>query len=40
VSYAKAPADISVMIKAADELMYSVKSSGKNGLQIQAATAA
>jgi diguanylate cyclase (GGDEF)-like protein len=40
VCYAKAPADISVMIKAADELMYSVKSSGKNGLQIQAATAA
>ena len=40
VSYAHAPTDISVMIKAADELMYSAKASGKDSIQVQSAIAA
>jgi diguanylate cyclase (GGDEF)-like protein len=40
VAYPKAPTDISVMIKAADELMYSVKNGGKDGVEVQAAIAA
>jgi diguanylate cyclase (GGDEF)-like protein len=40
VSYAQAPTDITVMIKAADELMYRVKGGGKDGIQIQQTIAA
>lgn len=34
VSYAKAPTDISSMVRAADELMYRVKQTGKNQLSV------
>lgn len=34
VSYAQAPGDLSKMIKMADDLMYNVKSGGKDGVQV------
>ena len=40
VSYTQAPSDIAVMMKAADEMMYRVKGSGKGSIQVQSATAA
>jgi diguanylate cyclase (GGDEF)-like protein len=39
VSYTQAPSDLSKMIKMADDLMYNVKSSGKDGVQVLPMTA-
>jgi diguanylate cyclase (GGDEF)-like protein len=40
VSYAQAPSDVTVMMKAADEIMYRVKESEKGGIQVHSAIAA